>query len=243
VRGVWIMALAGIALAAAPAPAQLQPEAQPGSRILTAPQVVARERAGVILKGFAQCLYRQNPQIVQRLVLYSDPIAIDFAKVRTTPKAIGSDLGMPRCLGKQAGLDQGSLGLRFTPTQLRAQMLEEDYLARFKSGIAGDPANAGGRVFFAGPDNLPKARVLADFSDCLAAKDAPGADAVLRTMPRSKAERVAATAMTGALSQCLDTGVQIELTPAAIRIYAADGLWTRFARVQAIAALTRNGAR
>lgn len=236
-----IAAASGIAFALATmtstaAAAQLKPEAAAGSRIKIAPKPVERERAGTIMKGFARCIYRQHPAVVQRLVINSDPVAIDYAKVRTSPKTIAADLGMPRCLGAQQGLDQGSLSARFTPILLRAKMLEEDYLAKFRIAPVSDTTIAAPvRSFVAGKSSMPRAKILADFSDCIAAKDVAATDAVLRTMPGDDDERAAARRLVPVLGACLDKGVEIELTPAAIRIYAADGLWTRFVRPQAIA--------
>src|SRR3546814_919182 len=113
----------------------------------------------------------------------------------------------------------------------RSMMLEEAYLARFKTvpALSEDASEivADRRYITEGSTS---ARALGRFADCLAFRDAAGADALLRTMPGSADERQAARAMAPALGASLTRGQTLSLNTANVRAFAADGLWTRFAR-------------
>src|SRR3546814_19001313 len=112
----------------------------------------------------------------------------------------------------------------------RSMMLEEAYLARFKTvpALSEDASEivADRRYITEGSTS---ARALGRFADCLAFRDAAGADALLRTMPGNADERQVERAMAPALGACLTSGQTLSLTTANLRDFADAELSTRVA--------------
>jgi hypothetical protein len=225
--------LGSIVLAvSAPAFAQLKPETPTGSHIPVKPKAVDRERTGYIIKGFGRCIFGRNKAMAQRFLKFSDPVAIDYAKVGTTELKLAKDLGMEECLGKQVGFDQNALGLRMTLPALRARLLEEDYLTHYRTPPSNLPEVSTVRTYVAQEADLPKAKAVGEFSDCVVKEDFRGSDALVRTMPGGDEERAVARALAPALGKCLNVGQQLELTPSSVRTYVVDGLWMRYVGAQ-----------
>ncbi|MET0179647.1 MAG: hypothetical protein ABW194_04075 [Novosphingobium sp.] len=220
--------LAVAALAASPAAAQLKPEQQTGSHIRAQPTLVPKAEAGAVRKAFARCMYRSNPAGADALLRNSDPVTINFEGAGIPPKRLQAALGMSDCLGKQAGVNQLALGMKFEDGLLRAMLQEEAYLSVQKAGVALAPRIPGQRQFVAAPEKLGVARALAEFADCLAEKNPSAADRLLRTTPGTDEERAAAGTLAPTLGACLDQGQTLEFTPILIRAFAADGLWNRY---------------
>jgi hypothetical protein len=239
--------LTAICLCAAPmaVQAQLKPEVQTGSHIPVPPKVVEAEHAGVIKKGFAQCLYRKNQRKVAALLENSDSQSIRYEKLGISQKDIGDYLGMSTCLGNQADWDVSALSYRFSPRELRSMLQEEDYLAaheRPPSLPPGSLENVDRKYVSDGPD-LYAAQIVGAFSDCLTFENTAGVDAILRSMPGSKEERAAAQALGPSLGTCLSQGQSLSLTPANIRTFAVEGLWSRYAHGARSASIETNGKR
>lgn len=221
-----------LCLAPANAQAQLKPETQLGSRIPVKPSVVGPERAGIVKKGFARCLYVNNRGKTPALLENSDPATVDFGKIKMPNDDIGKYLGMETCLGDQASGAQSAIGFRFSPIQLRAMLQEESYLDANKQAptLPAGSVEPVQRNYFSDADKLGVAKASGAFSDCLVFNDTKNADAILRTMPGSKDERAAAQALGPTLGACLAQGQSLSLSPSSIRGFAADGLWTRYVR-------------
>lgn len=227
----WKVAGLITSLVASPAAAQLEPETQTGSHIPRAPEKVGAKQTGVVIKSFASCLYRSNVTKARQLFASSDAIAIDFGRIGTTPNKISKQFDMDKCLAKQLDVDQSALGIKFSLQRLRALLLEEDYLERIKTRPPVElPESLPPRTFVALEADLPKARAIGQFADCVVERDPIGADRLIRTMPASDDERKAARTLAPALSHCLIQGQQLTLTAASVRIYAVEGLWFRYAR-------------
>lgn len=229
-------------LAPASAQAQLEPTTQLGSRIPVKPTVVDPVRAGIVKKGFARCLFVKNGAKASTLLENSDPVTVDFSKIKMPGDDVGKYLGMETCLGDQADGTQSALGYRFSPIQLRTMLQEEAYLAAHKKppALPAGSAEPVQRNYFSDGDKLSAAQGLGGYSDCLVFNDTKNADAILRTMPGSKEERVAAKALGPTLGACLVQGQSLTLTPSSIRGFVADGLWTRYVRSPAPASVAVN---
>lgn len=225
--------------------AQLEPEAQLGSRIPVKPVSLDTERTGLVTKGFAQCLYRKNTTKTPLLLQNSDPTSIDYGKLKMPGDDIGKYLGMETCLGDQANGLESAISLKFSATQLLAMLQEEDYLAAFKStpSISPESVESVQRNYVSDGDARRTAQGLGAFSDCLIFRDTANADAVLRAMPGSKDEKAAARALAPTLGACLMQGQTLSFTPRSIRIFAADGLWNRYVRSTAPASAAVNEKR
>lgn len=228
-----LTAIASVAalLVAAPviAHAQLKPEIETGSMIPVQPKAVDPKDAGIIRKHFAQCVYRSSRARVTALLDNSDPVGVDLAgaKIDNVNKA----LDMDHCLGREVGFDQNALGMKFSPGVLRDLMAEEAYLAANRTApqLPATPPPLAARFVSIG-DTLTRAQGMVAFTDCTVLKDVAHADALLRTMPGSLAERAAATALAPALGNCLLKGQQVALSPASSRAFVAYGMWNRFGR-------------
>ncbi|AXJ96720.1 MULTISPECIES: hypothetical protein [unclassified Sphingomonas] len=228
-----ILSAVGAALALVPAgaAAQLKPEMQTGSMIPVQPRAVEADQAGRIRKGFAQCVYRMGAKgAVVRLLTHSDPGTVDLKAAGVSD--LSRSLSMETCLGRELQADQSTLGYKFTPKVLRGMMMEEAYLSTF-AVLPPRPATmtqAVDRTFVSTGDALSVARGLAEFADCVVFKDPEHADALLRTVPNSVAEKTAARALAPALGSCLTAGQTVALNAASIRVFMADGLWNRYVR-------------
>jgi hypothetical protein len=207
---------------------QLKPEVQTGSLIPVAPQAVEAKDAGLIKKAFARCIYNRNKKAAAVILTYSDPVSVDIKAAKISD--VASTFDMSECLGKQASVTQNTLGFKFK----REILAEETYLAGHPVAptLAPGSVEVIDRTYVSNSDNLPKARALGAFADCVVFNDVSGSDALLRTMPASASERAAARALAPALGKCLEQGIQFSMSPASIRVYVADGLWNRFSRPQ-----------
>lgn len=219
-------------LAPVGAQAQLEPTTQLGSRIPVKPEAMDPVRAGVVKKGFARCLYERNSAKAPILLENSDPMSLDYSKVEMPDDNIGKYLGMANCLGDQADGTQSAIGFRFSPSQLRAMLQEESYLAANRKAptLPSGSEELVQRDYVSQGDKLHTARSLGAFADCLTFRDTRNADAILRTTPGSKNEMAAATALAPTLGACLTEGQSLSLTPSSIRGFVADGLWNRYVR-------------
>lgn len=222
-------------MAAVPGLAQLKPEAQLGSRVPVKPDAVDPSRAGLVKKGFAQCLYRKAAPKIATFLENSDPASVDFDAAKIAESRLSKELGMDSCLSEQVDATQLGISLTFSPVQLRAMLQEEAYL--FKHKVAPSLPEASvedvNRKYVSGADVLPTAKSMGGFADCIVFRNTAGADAVLRTTPGSKDEQASARALAPTLGDCLVQGHTLTLRPANIRVFAADGLWTRYVRSHA----------
>jgi hypothetical protein len=209
---------------------QLEPEAPIGSLIKRKPKEVDPVRAGASVNAFARCTYGRKPDMVRKLLTHSDPVVVDRIEAEVSKIYSGPQTQIKECLGQEFDVDTAALELSVSPGRLRILLMEEDYLARNRGPIVADPtAPPPARNFVSTDVDLERAQAIARFSDCLVFRDATLADALLRTTPASDEERTAARALAPALGACLLQGEQMKLTPSAVRVYAVEGLWARFA--------------
>ncbi|WP_066589991.1 hypothetical protein [Sphingomonas pruni] len=229
IRAAAVLVAPLVAVASPCARAQLKPELQTGSMIPVQPKAVDPREAGIIRKHFAQCIYHSSRSRAIALLNNSDAVAVDMAAAKITD--VTKDLGMERCLGDQVGFDQNALGMKFSPGVLRDLMAEEAYLAANRAApqLAAAPAPLQANFVSTG-DSLAEAHAMVSFTDCAILKDIGHADALLRTMPGSPAERATAAALAPALGDCLVKGQQVTLSPAGIRGFVAYAMWNRFGR-------------
>lgn len=210
------------------ASAQIEPQEQTGTRVPLPPDTLATEKAGSVRKGFGRCIYQRHPDVAEGLLRNSDPAGIDFEAAGVPTDKLHDKLSLEFCMGLQARGNQAMLAVAMKPTTLRALLLEEAYLRKYRVAPVAASMTPAARRFFAAGDKAGEARAMADFSDCLAEADTPGADRLLRTMPGSEEERAAARALAPTLGVCLTEGQTLTFTPHSIRAFAADGLWNRY---------------
>jgi hypothetical protein len=218
---------------ATPGAAQLEPQMQTGSHIRVKPEVLDPLEAGRTRKQFAQCVYARNPALVRALLRHSDPETIDMTAGGTAPpKNLVEQLGLDGCLSAQMNATQAALGLKASSLALRSLLLEEDYLAGNSAPpqLRAAEAEDTGRIYISQGDALARARAFGQLADCVTFADTASADALLRTMPESDQERMAARALAPVIGPCMTEGQTIKVNAAVVRTIAADGLWARYAQ-------------
>ncbi len=216
---------------AKPSSGGMQPEAQIGTRFLKKPTEVNPREAGIERKNFGRCIYARIPDRVDKLLENSDPEGIEYYAAGTSRERFWQPIGKDNFCGELNSAASERRQLTISNTAFRSMMLEEAYLARFKT-MPALPEDAteiiSDRRYIT--EGATSARALGRFADCLIFRDEAGADALLRTMPGSDEEKQAARAMAPALGACLMRGQTLSLNTANVRAFAADGLWTRFVR-------------
>ncbi len=217
-----------------PAPVLLEPQMPTGTRLKVDPQTLDREQAAITAKGFAQCVYARKSAKVDRFLAASDPVTAEAETMRKAGETIGDALSMEDCLGKQ-GFGVFNISARFGSTTLRALLVEEAYLSRHHNFPGATATAATGRQYFGTGLALERAQSLGALADCVVARDAVHADALVRTTPGGQAQRAAATLVAPAFGQCITAGQSIALTPANMRVIVADGLWQRYVAAPTLA--------
>lgn len=212
---------------AVPTSAQVDPDIQLGSKIPVRPAKPDPVLDGLIRDQYVRCAYGPNKDILDALLRGSDPVTADLEAAGIEPGKFFRQHTLRQCFEAEGQVVQASI--QFSPTAFRYLMLE----AAYRSAVRELPAELEGhlaspRAYVSAEDQLPLARSLGAFSDCIAAHDAPAADRLLRTNAGSEGEKEAAMALVPALSACIVAGQQLKLTPANIRAFAADGMWQRF---------------
>ncbi|MEC7817920.1 MAG: hypothetical protein VX454_04570 [Pseudomonadota bacterium] len=212
-----------------PVPSELEPEVPTGSRIPLKPVVLADDKTRNLMKDFGRCIYIKNPSLAEKVLLQSDPTNLDLNRIGLGGDQLFKKFGLNSCLGTTMAIDHSDARFRFSSDMLRTMLAEEAYLDNNKQAItiAADATEMVGERAFFGDKPNSRARSLAGFSDCVVFHGTEDADALVRSRPASAGEMSAVQALIPAISACLYEGDKIDLTPASIRGYVADGLWTR----------------
>ena len=209
------------------AEAQVNPDIQLGSKIPIKPEKADPVADGRIRDQYLTCAYGPHQEEIDRLLEISDPLTVDFEDAGIDGDKMFRRWNLRQCFVTLGSTVQSSIS--FTPIAFRYMMLEAAY-RRVHSNVPADAANwvPAPRKYVSKGSLLPTATALGTMSDCIAVKDPAGADRLLRAPSGTDAERKAAIALVPALSGCIVEGQQLELTPANIRGFAADGMWQRF---------------
>lgn len=202
---------------------------QTGSRIPTPSQLLQRDLLRRMNRDLAECVLARRPKEVAALLAQSDQEEFNYAALGYDQSAINKKLALDSCLGDVMSDQYALVTLRFDRAVLRGNLAEVSYLASHRQPLAKSDTwteTIASRMIVPA-ESQATARAKGDFSDCIVFHDPVGADAVLRTKVASEAESAAVKALVPALSSCLNQGSRLELTPDAIRRYAASGLWAR----------------
>ena len=218
--GAWTIGAAVLAalIAGCAVPAAARPTGQ-------APQASADPRNPALMRDFANCLYVTDPAKAEYFLEHSDAYAVGPFPGLDNVEAY---LGVGQCRARQPA---AFAAINYKPSivTLRGMLAEQAYLAR-NAAYPGPKGIVAIRRYYVSPD--PKvnanARGMALFSDCLVSSDSENADALLRTVPGSDAERAAAQLIAPALGKCLLGGQTIPFKPQDVRWFAAEGLWQRY---------------
>ena len=218
--GLMATALGG----AAPKPSKLESAAPTGSFIRVDPIKIADKDRDRMFLLFSRCLVKTAAPKVDQYLRRSDFSSFD--------SGIGDPsifLPVEDCLGNSA-IGFETVQASFSHRVMRSWLAEQVYLKEHKSfnALPVDIPAPPSRAYFSSNADLLVASRVGEFSDCLVANDSAGADALLRTERGSPAERSAAMSLAPALGACVVAGYNMKFSPAAVRAYAADGLWQRY---------------
>ena len=185
-----------------------------------------RERSKDMLVQLTGCLYNRSHEDSLSLLERTDMGFADFAQIGLETDRAVRIYGFSDCLRRVANTHRLDVQVRFTPGALRQWLLQEAYLDRYPEGPSWVRA---GNVIAERQLPLSQANAAVrgslDFADCVVQADPFNADDFFRAVPGSADEKAAIQALTPSLGPCLPQGMQVELTPAALRVWIGEALW------------------
>lgn len=167
-----------------------------------------RRQAEHHMREFAQCVVRGDSQTTRQLLATS---AGSDEERRIMTRVAGA---RARCLGKGR--------LRMNPIMMRGAMAEQLYLRTYAASPAAD-AHPDAPI----PPIIASGQPYHAYAQCIVTRNAPAADAVLRTEPGSADETLAIQRAMPTFSSCLAGGEQTRLSVdrAALRGLMAEALY------------------
>jgi hypothetical protein len=185
-----------------------------------------RARSKDMLSQLTACLYNRSHEAALSLLERTDMGFMDFRRIDVDPNRAVRIYGFSDCLRRVANTHQMGVQLRFTPGALRQWLLQEAYLDRYRDGPSWvRPGNVIAERDLPLSRSLAAVRAPLDFSDCVVQADPYNADYFFRATAASEDESTALQALIPSLGPCLPQGQQMELNPAALRVWVGEALW------------------
>jgi len=185
-----------------------------------------RERSKDMLSQLSGCLYNRSHEDALALLERTDLGFMDFRQIDLEPNRAVRIYGFSDCLRRVASSNNSDVQLRFTPGALRQWLLQEAYLDRYRDGPNWvKPGNVIAERAFPLSQNVISVRAPLDFADCVVETDPYGADDFFRATAGSEAEKAAIQNLVPSLGPCLPQGQQMEVNPAALRVWLGEALW------------------
>jgi len=185
-----------------------------------------RERSKDMLSQLSGCLYNRSHEDALALLERTDLGFMDFRQIDLEPNRAVRIYGFSDCLRRVASSNNSDVQLRFTPGALRQWLLQEAYLDRYRDGPNWvKPGNVIAERAFPLSQNVISVRAPLDFADCVVETDPYGADDFFRATAGSEAEKAAIQNLLPSLGPCLPQGQQMEVNPAALRVWLGEALW------------------
>jgi hypothetical protein len=185
-----------------------------------------RERSKDMLGQLTGCLYNRSHEDSLALLERTDLGFMDFRQIDLDSARAVRIYGFNDCLRRVATTNNLSVQLRFTPGALRQWLLAEAYLDRYPDGPSWvQPGNVIAERTLPLSQNIAGVRAPLDFADCVVRADPYSADDFFRAVAGSPDEKAAIESLTPSLGPCLPQGQQVELTPAALRVWIGEALW------------------
>jgi hypothetical protein len=227
-RPMFSVALAATFLCLA-SPAQAQLETPPGSRVPRPVETrpIEKDTAEIIRQRFLACVYAQKPKQVDTLLAASDMLQANWKAAGIESRRLSTALAMDRCLGRASSVTDSDLVLKMDFPSMRAMLAEQSYRARHPSGPnwIRKPMPVPVRQFMSEGEALSRARSASQFADCVVAAAPREADALVRTLAGTAAERAAVLPLVPYLGPCVLQGMEVSFSPGQLRALLADGLW------------------
>jgi hypothetical protein len=187
---------------------------------------VSRSRSRAMMGQFSKCMYNRSREGALSLLERTDYGFVAFEQIGLDNQRALRVFGFKNCLSRVANTHGTGVQLRFSARALRQWLVEEAYFDRFESEptwvVPGNVVSP--RVYPLAGQNL---RVLAamDFADCIVATDPYTSDFFYRAESGSEEQKRAIDALIPSLGPCLPQGQQMELNPAALRVWVGEALW------------------
>lgn len=185
-----------------------------------------RERSKDMLSQLTGCLYNRSHQDSLALLERTDLGFVDFRQIDVEPDRAVRIYGFSDCLRRVATSNNMGVQLRFTPGALRQWLLQEAYLDRYPDGPTWvRPGNVIAERALPLSQRLIAVRAPLDFADCVVQTDPYSADDFFRAPAGSAGEKAALQSLVASLGPCLPQGQQMEVNPAALRVWLGEALW------------------
>jgi hypothetical protein len=185
-----------------------------------------RERSKDMLSQLTGCLYNRSHEDSLALLERTNLGFMDFRQIDVEPNRAVRIYGFNDCLRRVANSNQMAVQLRFTPGALRQWLLQEAYLDRYRDGPSWvRPGNVIAERELPLSRSQVGVRAPLDFADCVVQADPYDADYFFRAPAGSEDEKAALQALVPSLGPCLPQGQQMELNPAALRVWVGEALW------------------
>jgi len=187
---------------------------------------VERDQTKSMENQFSKCLYHRSMEDSLALLDKTDFGFSDFAQIGLDGNKAMRIYGFSDCLERVAATHNTSVAMRFYPPNLRQWLIHAAYLDRYpkgptwlRPGYLIQP-----RSFPLSPGN-PSVKAQMDLADCVVATDPNNADFFFRTVSGSEDEKEAIDKLAPELGPCVPQGVQLQISPALLRAWIAEGLW------------------
>lgn len=222
---------ASLLAAGAAAQAQdLPPVPETGTRLKPRMTEVDADKVRKMEREFAECVYDEDPERVDRLLSRTDYLTFDFALLDVADfEQMKEAYDLEDCLGEASRNWRLYTTMHIPAESIRSLLTEASYIDRYRRPIEipeGAPEFLPNRFVVPGA-NMERARVMGAFTDCIVYAAPAESDALLRTTPASNREKEAVQALIPAIGGCLVAGNELTLTVPNIRGLVADGLWAR----------------
>ena len=219
----YVLFAAGLALCAGPVAAE-QPEtgtrlAAPKSRGVTSVSMTAKDQA-VGAKRIAECIYNKKGTLARQTLLAPN--------AETGSAAMSRLMGEVRCFGDDASNDLVEVRIVQIPPPIMRGMLAEAALDRAESQAKALPALPLQQIYQRNWYALTGRHLTVDeMGACIADTNPAGIMALVNTVPVSKEEAVAFTALRPSLGTCLRAGTKLQASQQALRAALAEALFQR----------------
>jgi hypothetical protein len=224
-----------LSIAAVPASAQrtIDPDridrSQVGSRFSVQMEAMEGDEMRIYMKRIGRCLARNDRELAARMLENSDPVRIDYRAIGMNISEIAAEMNMSRCIGSSMPSSARYMRMNYSGAVLRPLLAEEMYLHANDDPLVipvGAPVELENRFFVGGMAD-PIATTRARFADCIVYNDPVQSHEFLRSNPNSGKERDAAQALAQTFGECLGSEADVTFSLAEMRLYLADGLWSR----------------
>ena len=220
---IALFALA-MTVAVGPAAAQDQPEtgtrlAAPKSRNVGSVAMTSKDQA-VGAKRFAECLYNRKGTVARQALLAPNAEAAGAAMSKL--------MGELRCFGDDMSNDLVGMRTVQFPRDILRGMLAETALGREDAKVAALQPLPLQQVYQRNWYAITGRHISVDeMAACIADTNPAGIVALTKTVPTTKEEGAAFSALGGNLHACLRAGTKLQASRQALRAALADALYQR----------------